>query len=96
MKNIPVMTVAMVIDDVKTHKTHIFIVAFSLYFVPTIEQSLICLKKCKKGGTIIQERPRQFITDSKHGLTSPYESLFVPFQMYGQTSYFLSRQTSEK
>jgi hypothetical protein len=29
-------------------------------------------------------------------LTSPDETLFVPFQMHGQTSFFLSRQPSEK
>jgi hypothetical protein len=33
---------------------------------------------------------------SKHGLTSLDESLFVPFQTHGQTSYFLSRHPSAK
>jgi hypothetical protein len=42
MKKIPVMTVATAIDDVKSHKTHIFIVTFALYFGPKIKQSLIC------------------------------------------------------
>jgi hypothetical protein len=46
MKNIPEMTVALAIDDVKTHKTHILIVAFALYFGPKIKQSLICLNQC--------------------------------------------------
>jgi hypothetical protein len=33
MKNIPVMTVATAIDDVKTHKTHILIVLNTLSYV---------------------------------------------------------------
>jgi hypothetical protein len=38
MKNIPVMTVATTIDDVKSHKTHILIINFALYFGPNIKQ----------------------------------------------------------
>jgi hypothetical protein len=96
MENIPVMIVATAIDEVKSHKTHIFIVTFALYFGPKIKQSLTCLNQCREGGTIIDERPRQFNPASKHGLTSPDEALFVPFQMHGQTSLFFSRQPSEK
>jgi hypothetical protein len=96
MKNITVMKFATAIDDVKSHKTHILIVTFALYFGPKIKQSLICLNQCREGGTIIDECPRQFNPASKHGLTSPDETLFVPFQMHGQTSFFLSRQTSKK
>jgi hypothetical protein len=36
MKSIPVMTVATEIDDLKSHKTHILIVTFALYFGPKI------------------------------------------------------------
>jgi hypothetical protein len=79
MKNIPVMTAAIAIDDVNSHKTHIFIVTFDLYFGPNIKQSLICLNQCREGGTIIDEFPRQFNPASKHGLTSPDETLFVTF-----------------
>jgi hypothetical protein len=89
MKNIPVTTVATEIDDVKSHKTHIFIVTFDLYFGPKIKQYLICLNQCREGGTIIDECPRQFNPASKHGLASPDEMLFMPFQMHGQTSFFL-------
>jgi hypothetical protein len=96
MKNIHVMTVATEINDVKSHKTHISIVTFALYFGPKIKQCLICLNQCREVGTIIDECPRQFNPASKHGLTSPDETLFVPFQMHGQTSFFLSRQPSEK
>jgi hypothetical protein len=96
MKNIPVMTVATAIDDISTHKTHIIIVTFALYFGPKIKQSLICLNRCREGGNIIEECPRQFNPASKHGLTTPDQSLFVPFHMHGQTSYFFSRQTTEK
>jgi hypothetical protein len=53
MKNIPVMTVSTAIDDVKSHKTHILIVTFALYFGPNIKQSLICLNQCRQSGTII-------------------------------------------
>jgi hypothetical protein len=31
-----------------------------------------------------------------HGLTSTDETLCVPFQMHGQTSFLISRQPSEK
>jgi hypothetical protein len=96
MKNIPVMTVATEIYDVKIHKTHILIVTFALYFGLKIIQSLICLNKCREGGTIIDECHRQFNPASKHGLTSPDDTLFVPFQMHGQTSFLTSRQPSEK
>jgi hypothetical protein len=85
MKNIPVMTVDTAVDDVKSHKTHILIVTFDFYFGPKIKQSLICVNQCREGGTIIDECPRQFNPASKHGLTSPDETLFVPFQMHGQT-----------
>jgi hypothetical protein len=91
MKNIPVLTVATAIYDVNIQKTHILIFAFALYFGPKIKKSLICLNQCREGGTIIYECPRQFNPASKHGLTSPDETLFVPFQMHGQTSFFLSR-----
>jgi hypothetical protein len=84
MKNITVMTVATAIDDVKSHKTHILIVTFALYFGPKIKQSLIYLNQCREGGTIIDECPRQFNPVSKHGLTNPDETLFVSFQMHGQ------------
>jgi hypothetical protein len=57
---------------------------------------LICLNRCREVGTIIHECPHQFNPASKHGLTSPDETLFVPFQMHGQTICFLSRQPSEK
>jgi hypothetical protein len=60
MKNIPVVTVATEVDDVKSHKTHILIVTFALYFGPKIKQSLICLNQCQEGQTIIYECPRQF------------------------------------
>jgi hypothetical protein len=96
MKNIPVMTVATAVDCVKSHKTQILIVTFVLYFGPKIKQSLICLNQCQEGGTIIDECPRQFNPAYKHGVTSPNETLFVPFQMHGQTSFLLSRQPSEK
>jgi hypothetical protein len=100
MKNIPVTTVATTVattvDDVKIHTTHILIVTFALYFGPKIKQSLICLNQCRQGGTIIDACPRQFNPASKHGLTSPDETLFVPFQLHGKTSFFLSRQPSEK
>jgi hypothetical protein len=96
MKNIPVMTVATTVEDTKSHKTHILIVTFALYFDPKIKQSLICWNQCQEGGTIIDECPRQFNPSSKHGLTSPDETLFVPFQMHEQTSFFLSRQPYEK
>jgi hypothetical protein len=71
MKNIPAMTVATAIDDVSTHKTHILIVTFALYFGPNIKQSLICLNQCREGVTIIEECPRKFNPASKHGLTTP-------------------------
>jgi hypothetical protein len=96
MKNTPVMTVATAIDDISTHKKHILIVTFALYFVPNIKQSLICLNQCREVGAIIEECPRQFNPASKHGLTTPGQSLFVTFQMHGQTSYFISRQPTEK
>jgi hypothetical protein len=96
MKNILVMTVAVAIDEVLTHKTHIMIVTFALYFGLKIKQSLICLNQCREGGTIIEECPHQFNSASKHVLTTPDQSLFVPFQMHGQTSYFLSRQPTDK
>jgi hypothetical protein len=96
MKNIPVMTVSQAIDDVSTHKTHILIVTFALCFGPKIKQSLICLNKCREGGTIIEEYTSQCNPASKHGVTTPDQSLFVPFQMHVQTSYFLSRKPSEK
>jgi hypothetical protein len=89
------VNLASAVDDVKSHTTHFFIVTFALYFCPKIKQSLICLNQCREGGTIINECPRQFNPASKHGLTSPYETLFVPFQMHDQTSFFLSRQPSE-
>jgi hypothetical protein len=47
MKNIPVMTVATAVDDVKSHKTHIFIVTFDLYFGPKIKQLLMCMNQCQ-------------------------------------------------
>jgi hypothetical protein len=96
MTSIPVMTVDTAVDDVKSHMTHILIFTFDLYFVPKIKQYLICLNQCREGGTIINECPHQFIPASKHGLTSPDETLFVPFKMHGQTSCLLSRQPSEK
>jgi hypothetical protein len=96
MKNIPVITVSTAIDDVKSHKKHILIFTFALYFGPKIKQSLICFNQCRECGTIIDECPRRFNPASKHGLKSPDEILFVPFQMHGQTSFFLSRQPSEK
>jgi hypothetical protein len=96
MKNIPVMTVATAVDNVKSHTTHILIVTFVFYFGPKIKQYLICLNQCREGGTIIDECPRQFNPASKQGLTSPDETFFVPFQMHGQTSFFLCRQPSEK
>jgi hypothetical protein len=55
MKNIPIMTVAIAIDEISTHKTHILIVTFELYIGPKIKQSLICLNQCREGGTIIDE-----------------------------------------
>jgi hypothetical protein len=54
------------------------------------------VNQCREGGTIINECPRQFNPASKHGLTSPDETLFVTFQMHGQTSFFLSTQPSKK
>jgi hypothetical protein len=54
MRNIPVMTVAIDIDDISTHKIHITIVTFALYIGPKIKQSLICLNQCHEGGTIIE------------------------------------------
>jgi hypothetical protein len=78
MKNIPDMTVATAVDVLSTHKTHILTVTFVLYFGPKI----------------IEECPRHFNPASKHGLTTPDQSLFVPFKMHDQTS--LSRQPSEK
>jgi hypothetical protein len=54
MKNIPVMTVDTAIDDVSTHKTHIFIVIFTLYFGPKIKQSLIYVNQCREGGNLIE------------------------------------------
>jgi hypothetical protein len=54
------------------------------------------MNQCREGGTIIDECPRQFNPAFKHGLTSPDETLFVPFQMHGQTSFFLIRQPSNK
>jgi hypothetical protein len=85
MKNIHVMAVDTEIDDVKSHKTHILIVNFDLYFGTKIKKSLICLNQCREGGTIIDECPRQFNPASKHGLTRRDETLLVPFQMHGQT-----------
>jgi hypothetical protein len=89
MKNIPVMTVATAIDDAKSHKTHILIVTFALYFGPKIKQYLICLNQCIEGGTIINERPRQFNPASKHGFTSPDETSFVPFQIMVKHHFYL-------
>jgi hypothetical protein len=96
MKNIPIITDATALDDVRSHTTYILIVTFALYFGPKIKKYLICLNKCREDGTIIYECPRQFNPASKHGLTSPDETLFVPFLMHGQTSFFLCRQPSEK
>jgi hypothetical protein len=92
MKNIPVVTFAKSIYDLSTHNTHSFIFTFALYFVPKIKQSLICLNQCREGGTIIEECPHKFNPASKHGLTTPDQSLCVPFQIHGQTSYLLSRK----
>jgi hypothetical protein len=58
MKNIPAMTAATAIYDVKTQMTHILSATFALYFGPKIKQSLIlCLNQCREGGTIIEECP---------------------------------------
>ena len=100
IKNIPIATAATAYDDPSDGKTTLILFGQSLFFGDKMASSLICPNQIREKGNIVEDCPRQYDRNSKHGLTlrdhENEEEMFIPFKMDGVISYIPTRKPTMK
>ena len=99
IKNIPIATAATAYDNPDTGETTLILFGQSLFFGDKMASTLICPNQIRENGNVVDDCPRQYNKDSKHGLTlRDHESKaekFIPFEMDGVISYLSTRKPSK-
>ena len=95
VQNVPIGTCATAYDCPDTGRVHILLFGQALYFGNRMPASLLCPNQIRMNGNRVEDTPIQFEPASNHGLTlhdpDSNHSIFIPFQMDGQTSYMTTR-----
>ncbi|MGH7954899.1 MAG: hypothetical protein ACREOZ_02945 [Gloeomargaritales cyanobacterium] len=83
VKNVPVATTATAYDHGDLQETLILVFHQSLYFGPSMENSLISPNQLRENGVVVDTCPRQYTNgNSMHGLYSTCDGIFLPFNMH--------------
>ena len=87
-------------DDPSDDESTLILFGQSLFFGDKMASSLICPNQIREHGNIVDDCPRQYNKNSKHGIAlRDHESekeKFIPFKMDGVISYIPTRKPTMK
>ena len=80
IKNILIATAETAYDDPSDGTTTLILFGQSLFFGDKMASSLICPNQVRENGNIVEDCPRQYNKNSRHGLTLQPGGKMHPFQ----------------